>query len=167
MERFGFVGEINQFTACNVTAMAIDIRKCQPKGSTKLGGMKRLLLACVASILFYSGVAWGEFLWSKPEKPRSWGPVDVVTTAQYYCYTLKEKGRDDWRLPTESELLNYAPGGLEGTFWSANFIPSKIRSQPTAMAVNLERKEHLYLDPRSKQLVICINDQFEKKYRLD
>jgi hypothetical protein len=123
--------------------------------------MKRITLAGLLGALLYSGAAFAGLLWSEPaDRKLQWGSEAVVTTAQYFCSELTAHGRNDWRLPTESELLNDAPKGLSGVFWSANGIPFLVKHKPMAVAVDVGRREHLYREPHTKQLVVCVNDQF-------
>lgn len=123
--------------------------------------MKRLIIAAITGLLFYSDLAFGGVLWStQPIRRLSWGSVDVVTTAQYYCDHLKERGLEHWRLPTESELLNSGPKNLPGIFWSANGVPFRVRGQTLIIAVDLEHTKHLFVELNSKQQDICVHDQF-------
>ncbi len=125
------------------------------------GVMTRITLVGLFGALLYSGAAFSELLWHGPAVQKlQWGSKDVVTTAQYFCSELVKNGRNDWRLPTESELLNNAPKNLSGIFWSANGIPFPVKHKAMAIAVDTEKKLPLFREPHTQQLVVCVNDQF-------
>ncbi len=129
-----------------------------------MGGefMKRITLVGLLGALLCSSTAFAELLWHQPGNlKRQWGSADIVTTAQYFCGQLQEHGRGDWRLPTESELLNGPRSALSsGIFWSANGIPFPVKRKAMAIAVDVQRREPLFREPHTQQLVVCVNDQF-------
>ena len=121
--------------------------------------MKTLALALVVSLMGYSGAALGDLVWQKKEVSArlNYGDPEVVSTAQFYCSTLKEDGQSGWRLPTREELVTEAQlGKPEGIYWSSTPAKSKDRE---AIAVDLKTGLSYARPVSSLHFVRCVRGQ--------